>query len=451
MDDSIKYLIHARIVADGVVERTDVVGAVFGQTEGLLGDELEIRGLQESAKLGRVDVEIETENGQSFGTLTIGSALDKVETAILAAALETIDRIGPCAADLEVTTIEDVRAAKRRAVVERAKELLVGGFDDAALTSSEIIEEVRESTRPGQVTEYAGLPAGSGVESSDAVILVEGRADVRRLVEAGITNVVAIEGTNVPDAIVDLTQEHTTTAFLDGDRGGDLILRELAQVAAVDQVARAPRDHSVEDLSREQITTALRGKEPLETALARIEEPGETVSAARTDGSATTDSHPPAADATDGAEDSSTDDAPSTLLGDIDPTEETQRTEPTGSDGTTSPTETPPDAPETIPEHAATVIGAATGQIRLLDADNATVAEGPAEDAVDLLEDARNRPAVVVIDDTVDQSLVDVAADVGAERVVARARGDFVKQPAEVRVHTNEEVQASDRPPESRD
>jgi len=37
MKDTEKYLIHANIAADGVVERSDVVGAVFGQTEGLLG------------------------------------------------------------------------------------------------------------------------------------------------------------------------------------------------------------------------------------------------------------------------------------------------------------------------------------------------------------------------------------------------------------------------------
>ena len=38
MQDTAKYLIHADITTDGVVERSDVVGAVFGQTEGLLGD-----------------------------------------------------------------------------------------------------------------------------------------------------------------------------------------------------------------------------------------------------------------------------------------------------------------------------------------------------------------------------------------------------------------------------
>ena len=35
---SSKYLIRASIRANGVVNKSDVVGAVFGQTEGLLGD-----------------------------------------------------------------------------------------------------------------------------------------------------------------------------------------------------------------------------------------------------------------------------------------------------------------------------------------------------------------------------------------------------------------------------
>jgi len=38
-----KYLIKAHIKADGIIEKSDVVGAIFGQTEGLLGDEAHLR------------------------------------------------------------------------------------------------------------------------------------------------------------------------------------------------------------------------------------------------------------------------------------------------------------------------------------------------------------------------------------------------------------------------
>ncbi|WP_302081443.1 DNA primase DnaG [Salinibaculum rarum] len=259
MQDSAKYLIHADIRASGVVERSDVVGAIFGQTEGLLGDDLDLRDLQESSKVGRIDVQIESEGGRSFGTVTIASGLDKVETAVLAAGLETIDRVGPCRAEFEVTELEDARAAKRRTIVERATDLLAE-FEESTLSSTELVEEVRQNVRVEHITEYKGLPAGPRVANSDAIILVEGRADVLTLLQYGIKNAVAVEGTDVPDTIAELTHSRTVTAFLDGDRGGDLILKELAQVGAVDYVTFAPHGRSVEDLSRSEILSALRKK-----------------------------------------------------------------------------------------------------------------------------------------------------------------------------------------------
>ncbi|MFC5367642.1 DNA primase DnaG [Salinirubrum litoreum] len=307
MDDTSKYLIHADIAADGVVERSDVVGAIFGQTEGLLGDDLDLRDLQQSSKVGRIDVQIDSENGQSHGTVTIASSLDKVETAILAASLETITRVGPCRATIEVADIEDVRAAKRREVVERAKQLLTDSFDDSVMDSREILDEVREAVRVEDITEYAGLPAGPHVADSDAIIVVEGRADVLTLLKYGIKNAIAVEGTNVPEAVADLTAERTVTAFLDGDRGGELILRELAQVGDVDHVAFAPSGKSVEDLARHEVMSALRDKidyatlvESGELDSAGSAEPTDAEDTAhpRTGSRATTES--PAADTPDG-------------------------------------------------------------------------------------------------------------------------------------------------------
>jgi hypothetical protein len=284
MEDTAKYLIHATFTADGVVERSDVVGAIFGQTEGLLGEELDLRELQQSSKVGRIDVEVDVARGQTEGTITIASGLDRVATATLAASLETLTRIGPCQARCEVADIEDVRAAKRRRVVERAKELLNSAFDDSVMSSDEILQEVREHVRVEDVTEYEGLPAGPRVADSDAVIVVEGRSDVLQLLKYGIKNAIAVEGTNVPDVVADLTAERTMTAFLDGDRGGDLILRELASVGDVDYVALAPEDKSVEDLAHHEVFEALRGKVPYAT-VADASDPRAAVAA--TDGSAT--------------------------------------------------------------------------------------------------------------------------------------------------------------------
>ena len=298
MNDTAKYLIHADLTAEGVVERSDVVGAIFGQTEGLLGDELDLRELQDASKVGRIDVEVRSEGGQSFGTITIASGLDQVETAILAAALETIDRVGPCRATIEIRDIEDVRSAKRRQVVERAKSLLSDAFADGILTSEELIEEVRESIRVEDVTEYEGYPAGPRVEDSDAIIVVEGRADVLQLLKYGVKNAVAVEGTNVPEAIAELTKHRTVTAFLDGDRGGDLILKELAQVGDVDFVAVAPAGRSVEDLARGEVMKALREKVPYDTvadastpreAVAATDVPASGVSGSTSDGRSASD------------------------------------------------------------------------------------------------------------------------------------------------------------------
>ena len=265
-----KYLIHAKVEANGVVERPDVVGAIFGQTEGLLGDELDLRELQKTCRIGRIKVNITSEHGKSTGTILIPSSLDKVETSIIAAALETIDRVGPCEATIKVERIEDVREEKRKFIVERAREILAK-VEEVAPEAQEIFERVKEVTRVEEISEYQGLPAGPGVRDSDAILIVEGRADVLNLLRCGIRNAIAIEGTSVPAPVIELAADRTATAFLDGDRGGDLILKELLQVAELDYVARAPPGRGVEELARKEIIKALRDKVPIDQVLARLQ------------------------------------------------------------------------------------------------------------------------------------------------------------------------------------
>jgi len=264
-----KYLIHAKIEANGVVERPDVVGAIFGQTEGLLGDELDLRELQKTSRIGRIKVDIASRQGKSTGTIVIPSSLDRVETSIIAAALETIDRVGPCEATIKAERIEDVRDAKRKFIIDRAKELL-GQIEEITPETQEISEQVKEFVRLEEIVTYEGLPAGPGVRESDAIIIVEGRADVLNLLRCGIRNAIAIEGTSVPQAVIELSRNKTTTAFLDGDRGGDLILKELLQVADIDFVARAPPGEGVEELTKKEIVKALRNKIPVDQALAEL-------------------------------------------------------------------------------------------------------------------------------------------------------------------------------------
>ena len=259
-----KYMVRARINADGIIEKPDVVGAIFGQTEGLLGDELDLRDLQKSGRIGRIEVEIVSKGGKSDGIIYMSSSLDQVETVILASALETVDRVGPCRASIHVLGIEDVRVTKREKVVERAKELLNDLIKQSKGSSYDLMDSVRQSVQVEEITTYGKdrCPAGPNVKDSEAIIIVEGRSDVLNLLKAGIKNAIAVEGTNVPKTIQDLSRERVATAFVDGDRGGELILRELFQVAEVDFVARAPRAHEVEELTAKQIVKCLRNKVP---------------------------------------------------------------------------------------------------------------------------------------------------------------------------------------------
>ncbi len=260
-----KYLIKTKITADGVVEKPDVIGAIFGQTEGLLGEELDLRDLQKGARIGRIEVEVKSEGGKSVGEVLIPSSLDQVDTAILAAALETIDRIGPCKATVHVESIADVRAEKRQKILERAKELLTEMLQESKQLGTSLADSIRDSVHLEEITTYGAdkCPAGPLIEVSDEIIIVEGRSDVLNLLKNGIKNTIAVEGTNVPKTIQELSKQKTATAFVDGDRGGTLILKELLQVAEVDFIARAPPHNEVEELSKKQIMKALKNKMPV--------------------------------------------------------------------------------------------------------------------------------------------------------------------------------------------
>ena len=264
--DTTKYLIHINLAAEGVVEKPDVVGAIFGQTEGLLGEDLDLRDLQRTGRVGRIDVQITSKKGETKGEILISTSLDRAETAILAASIETIDRVGPCVAHVTVESVEDIRVSKRKKIVERAKELLLERFDDGTIDSDELLDDVRQTMRIEKIGSIGEekVPAGPNVLDSDAIIVVEGRADVLNLLRYGIKNAVAVEGTNIPKIVVDLCEKKTATAFFDGDRGGELILRELLQVADIDSVAFSPRGKSVEDMTRKEVIKTLRNKVPVE-------------------------------------------------------------------------------------------------------------------------------------------------------------------------------------------
>ncbi|MBI2582374.1 DNA primase [Candidatus Woesearchaeota archaeon] len=263
-----KYIVHSTIFIDGVVDKPDVIGAIFGQTEGLLGNDLELRELQRSGKIGRIEVNVNISAGKTKGEIIIPSSLDKTETAIIAAAMEIIQRIGPCNAKIEVQKIEDIRISKRQFVIERAKALLRELTQETLPDSQELSDEVAQSVRMMEVAEYGKerLPAGPDVDSSDELIVVEGRADVLTLLKHGFKNTISMNGTSCPQTIKDLSKVKSVTVFVDGDRGGDLIVRELLGVADVDFVTKAPDGKEVEELAKKEIHQALRGRITAEQA-----------------------------------------------------------------------------------------------------------------------------------------------------------------------------------------
>ncbi len=265
---SSKYIIHATIEIEGVVDRPDVIGAIFGQTEGLLGADLELRELQRSGRIGRIEVNVDTRSGKTQGAIMIPSSLDKAETSIVAASMEIIQRIGPCNAKIKVGQIEDVRISKRDFVVSRAKELMRNLMDKVMPDSQELAEEVAHSVRVMEIAAYGRdrLPAGPAIEDSDEIIVVEGRADVLNLLKHGFKNAISMNGTSVPQTIIELSKRKEVIAFVDGDRGGNLIIKDLINVGEVDFVTRAPDGKEVEELTKKEVHKALRSKITIEQA-----------------------------------------------------------------------------------------------------------------------------------------------------------------------------------------
>jgi len=251
---------------EGVVEKPDVIGALFGQTEGLFGPELDLRELQKSGRIGRIEISLDSKQDKTTGNINIPTSLDRVSTAIIAASIESINRVGPCKAKVILNKIEDIRDARRRVIINRAKDVLRKWTVETMPGTDEIFREVSEMLRLARVEKYGpeGLTAGPEINSAKDIIVVEGRADVINLLRAGIQNTVALEGAKIPQSIIKLCKEREATAFLDGDRGGDLILKELQQVTQVKYVARAPRGKEVEDLTFKEIEKALKNKVPIE-------------------------------------------------------------------------------------------------------------------------------------------------------------------------------------------
>ncbi|MGN6347390.1 MAG: DNA primase DnaG [Candidatus Nitrosocosmicus sp.] len=256
----VKYHVKLKFEVDGLVEKADIIGAIFGQTEGLLGPEMNLNELQKVSKVGRIEVNVDSKSNSAKGDALIPMSTDISTAALIAAAIESIDKVGPFQAKFSLIGIDDIRAIKKKIIVDRAKKIVQEWATKTISEGEEMLKDVYDASKPGRLTTFgkAQLACGVGVYDSDWIILVEGRADVINLLRAGYDNAIAIEGAKIDETILKLTQGKRIIAFIDGDRAGDLILKELQGLVKIDKVYRAPSGREVEECTPLEISEILK-------------------------------------------------------------------------------------------------------------------------------------------------------------------------------------------------
>ncbi|MDH5658087.1 MAG: toprim domain-containing protein, partial [Nitrosopumilus sp.] len=180
--------------------------------------------------------------------------------ALIAAGIESIDKVGPFDCKFKLEAIDDVRAAKKEDIVRRAKEIKQKWATKTVSEGESMLNDVHQGDA-GKLATYgpSKLTCSSGVFTSNWVILVEGRADVINLLRAGYDNALAIEGAKIDESIKELcNSKDTVVAFIDGDRAGGFILKELKSIVTLDYELRADKDVEVEELTPQRIDEILR-------------------------------------------------------------------------------------------------------------------------------------------------------------------------------------------------
>lgn len=393
-----KYMIVAQIDVNGSVDKSDIIGALFSQTEGLLGKDMDLRELQMMGRIGRIEVEISEKNSKTKARIYIPSNLDRYETALVAALIESVERVGPYLANVKVLEIKDLREEKRRKIIERAKELVKLIEEEILPDTKEIIERLKEDVAKAEIIEYGPekLPAGPDVDKSDSIIVVEGRADVVNLVKHGYRNVIAIEGISkgVPQTIIDLSKKKSVTVFIDGDKGGEIVLRELIKVAHIDYIARAPPGKEVEQLTAKEIAKALRNKITLEEWLAQQKAAGEK-----------TESQMPS-----------------------------QQPQLTQTQPTTAEVQAPFDLSKKIEEMLGTL------EAEVYDANWTLLKRLPVRELPDFLANSNDSIYAVVMDGIVTQRIVDLATKRGVKVIITARVGPLTKVPEDMKIVTFDQI-----------
>jgi DNA primase len=221
---------------------------------------MNLNELQKVSKVGRIEVNVDTKGSMAKGDALIPMSTDISTAALIAAAIESIDKVGPFQAKFNLMGIDDIRAIKKKVIVDRAKKIVQDWATRTISEGEEMLKDVYDASKPGKLTSFgkAQLACGTGVFDSEWIILVEGRADVINLLRAGFDNAIAIEGARIDETVTKLTDGKRVIAFLDGDRAGDLILKELHGVVKIDKVLRAPPGKEVEECTPLEISEILK-------------------------------------------------------------------------------------------------------------------------------------------------------------------------------------------------
>ncbi len=391
-----KYLIRARIEVDGRVDKPDIVGAIFGQTEGLFAPDFELRDLQEKGRIGRIIVDIRHQGNKTVGEILLPSNLDRAETALIAAMLESVDKVGPYNARITLIDIVDVRREKIKKIIERAREILKKWGEEKGIDIKEVIRQIEEAVKKEEIITYGPerLPAGPEVDHSDTLIIVEGRADVLNLLRYGYKNAIAIGGAKgeIPRTVIELSKrKKKVIAFVDGDHAGDLILRHLLSVAKVDLVARAPPGREVEELTGKEIMKALKNAVPVDVYLQVMEKKPEV--------------RPPKPRPAPAPEEFA---------------EETIQ----------------------VPQHVIDAIKALRGTLEavLYDDEWKEIKRLPVRDLVDVLASGEVKPYAVVMDGIITQRVVDAASVNGVKLIIGARVGVISKRPPDVIIVTFDDI-----------
>ncbi|MFP3258291.1 MAG: DNA primase DnaG [Caldivirga sp.] len=412
-----KYLIELNFEVQGTVDKPDIIGALFSQTEGLLGPDLDLRELQNTSRIGRIEVEVEHKGDKTVGKVYVPSNLNYYETALIAAMLETVDRVGPYNAKFQVNTIKDLRSEKRKLIIDRAKELIKLIERETIPDTKELMDKLLSEVKQSEVISYGpeGLPAGPDVDTSDTIIIVEGRADVVNLVKHGYRNVIAIEGASggIPKTVVELSRKKTTIAFTDGDRGGEMVLRELLKVADIDYVARAPPGKEVEQLTAKEIAKALRNKIPVEEYLNQLSKRDRQV-----------------------IEESrrQMEQAQVQVTGTAQQPEQAQATQPPQQ---AQVTQQPPQLPPNVIDEVSKLVG--TLEAIIYDKNWNALRRVPVRDLLDTLQQVNDAYAIV-FDGVGTQRLVDAAVSKGIKVLIMTRIGNIAKVPSDMTIATFNDI-----------